>query len=155
MTQKHGELVSYVDRRPDKSEETSATVTHGAVQHVVPERTVFTDPGTGLKKFCCTWPGCGHVFTRKQHLEDHVNLHRRIKPYPCQDPECSYRGTSKNNVRRHMKTSHPGLQSAWSLTTHDHSCWLTPYVWRSANLYNKLVSIIKTHALWEESLVKI
>lgn len=68
----------------------------------------------------CHYPGCDKVFSRVSHLNDHLNIHNRKKPYQCNS--CSFRCANLSNIHRHhllmhfakIKKSHGETQSVTS-----------------------------------------
>ena len=52
-------------------------------------------------------PICSKIFTRKETLSYHLNVHSGAKPYKCFYCEAAYQ--NKSNRCNHMKKSHPDL----------------------------------------------
>src|SRR5579863_8068378 len=50
----------------------------------------------------CRWPGCEHKFKRKQELERHTLTHHLPPLICCPHPSCSWRGTLKHELKKHM-----------------------------------------------------
>ncbi|XP_052251464.1 uncharacterized protein LOC127858385 isoform X5 [Dreissena polymorpha] len=54
----------------------------------------------GGTKFQCPW--CGKTFTRRLHLDNHVNSHTGNRPYKCD--MCNKRFTQKSHLTTHKVT---------------------------------------------------
>ena len=57
------------------------------------------------KRYVCTEDLCGKGFSFKDKYEEHVRIHRKIKPYKCRiDPgSCSFAAVSAGNRNKHEK----------------------------------------------------
>ncbi|ESK87229.1 zinc finger protein 133 [Moniliophthora roreri MCA 2997] len=58
-------------------------------------------PESSSKRYFCTVPGCGKGYTQRHNLNYHLNSHKGLKPYVCQ--ECEKGFGSKSDLRRHRK----------------------------------------------------
>uniref|UniRef100_A0AAV1TVV7 C2H2-type domain-containing protein n=1 Tax=Peronospora matthiolae TaxID=2874970 RepID=A0AAV1TVV7_9STRA len=67
-----------------------------------------------LRKFLCTYPGCGKSFKDSTRLRDHTVVHFRVQtgeqPYVCRVPGCSKRYSSCAALPSH-RSSHASEQS--------------------------------------------
>lgn len=55
-----------------------------------------------VKKYVCTWDGCGKRFERQNALDTHMNIHTDSKPFQC--PVCGKVFNVRSNMRRHLLT---------------------------------------------------
>ncbi|GAA5888654.1 hypothetical protein JCM6882_009035 [Rhodosporidiobolus microsporus] len=58
--------------------------------------------GGRLKKFMCTWPGCGKCYTRPARLEEHQRVHTGERPFACD--QCSSTFARDSHLKAHMRT---------------------------------------------------
>ncbi|ROW11028.1 hypothetical protein VMCG_01071 [Cytospora schulzeri] len=57
---------------------------------------------TGHKPHVCDWPDCGHRFSAKQALSQHMLIHRDEKPLEC--PKCGMLFRQKSALTMHIRT---------------------------------------------------
>ncbi|XP_054163342.1 zinc finger protein 708-like [Oppia nitens] len=55
------------------------------------------------RPFVCDWPDCDKRFINKEILNDHKNMHLKIKRHACQWPGCTFRCTLRCNLYKHKK----------------------------------------------------
>ncbi|KAK3588686.1 hypothetical protein CHS0354_028896 [Potamilus streckersoni] len=66
------------------------------------EHAMFHTPNnSGTRQFKCSEDGCGKVFTRRNHLLDHLNMHLQVKPFQCAG--CNKSFFTRYSLRRHQK----------------------------------------------------
>jgi hypothetical protein len=58
--------------------------------------------GRNLRHKCC-WVGCDFKTEKKLILKDHMNIHKNIRPYVCQEPNCGKRYFSSKSLGSHRK----------------------------------------------------
>ena len=74
---------------------------------VVDEPSTRDDCGSQLTETSTECPECGKKFYRENQFEEHVNgIHKKIKPYVCQEPECHFRNAYQTNLIVHSRRSH-------------------------------------------------
>lgn len=67
------------------------------------------NPAPGPMKFVCHVEGCGKVYSRQQHLDDHLNTHSNTRPYTCDMCDKAYMRNSHLDTHR-KKHFPPELQ---------------------------------------------
>ncbi|GAA5983908.1 hypothetical protein JCM11641_006418 [Rhodosporidiobolus odoratus] len=58
--------------------------------------------GGRLKKYMCTWPGCGKCYTRPARLEEHQRAHTGERPFEC--PSCDATFARDSHLKAHART---------------------------------------------------
>ncbi|GAA5970731.1 hypothetical protein JCM21900_003293 [Sporobolomyces salmonicolor] len=58
--------------------------------------------GGRIKKFMCTWLGCGKCYTRPTRLEEHQRVHTRERPFACS--ECPSTFARNSHLKAHLRT---------------------------------------------------
>ena len=58
------------------------------------------------ERFKCDF--CGKIFAKKVRLEDHMNVHKGIKPHLC--PYCNQGFACRANKCAHVKAAHKGIK---------------------------------------------
>ncbi|KAJ3836568.1 hypothetical protein F5878DRAFT_643441 [Lentinula raphanica] len=78
----------------------------------------ITCPAKGKKpiRFVCLVPNCGADFTTKQNFTYHLNAHRRVKPFKCED--CKSQFPSRNNLKRHGRSCKGGQNTSEETRTY-------------------------------------
>lgn len=63
--------------------------------------------GGRLKRFMCSYPGCGKCYTRPIRLEEHQRSHTGERPYKCPDCDATFQRDShlKAHARSHLSDS--------------------------------------------------
>ncbi|CAG8472978.1 10600_t:CDS:2 [Acaulospora morrowiae] len=65
-----------------------------------------TKPGT--KSFECSYPECGRVFKRSEHLKRHIrSIHTLERPFHCPHPHCTKRFSRSDNLSQHVRVHRP------------------------------------------------
>ena len=57
-------------------------------------------------QFICEFDGCGKTFSCRNHLNNHLNMHRGILPYRCTWPACRFSSNRSETVVRHVRMVH-------------------------------------------------
>ena len=80
--------------------------------HQRPPLTTNTGPPYRVVKFPCPFAGCTKSFDRKLHLQEHLFVHKNIKPYKCPVPRCNYDCRHKVSIKNHLKLQHATIAAA-------------------------------------------
>ncbi|GAA5832328.1 hypothetical protein JCM11251_006411 [Rhodosporidiobolus azoricus] len=96
---------SLVFGRPPAASTTSSSTAINADPNL--PRSVVLDNATEtsggrLKKFMCTWPGCGKCYTRPARLEEHQRVHTGERPFAC--TQCTSTFARDSHLKAHMRT---------------------------------------------------
>jgi uncharacterized Zn-finger protein len=59
-----------------------------------------------IKKFQCTHPDCGKIFTRLQNLNSHLSVHSGERPFICKYDGCQGKFRRKQDLFRHTRSIH-------------------------------------------------
>ena len=57
-------------------------------------------------RYECPYHLCKARLISETALNDHINRHNGVKPYPCPHEWCDYRGTIKRDIRKHIQSIH-------------------------------------------------
>ncbi|KAI0218017.1 hypothetical protein L0F63_007056 [Massospora cicadina] len=81
---------------------------------------VYLNESCTAKQFQCTYPGCGKLFKRTEHLKRHLNtVHTDFKPFVCRHPQCHKRFSRSDNLSQHLRTHRPKpIKSHTGSTSH-------------------------------------
>ena len=80
----------------------------------------------------CTVEGCGKAFADKNHYDDHMNSHNKVKLHMC--PTCNTAYYYRNNLNRHMKTNCANKEA--SMKPESYMCDLCSKVFICRNTFN-------------------
>lgn len=62
----------------------------------------FSERKTVIKRFICSYPGCGKMFGRNEEKTRHEKIHSGLRPYACD--LCTKRFGRKDHLTQHMRT---------------------------------------------------
>lgn len=67
----------------------------------------YTQLHTGVKPFCCSFPGCNHSYFQSSHLVQHEKTHQNDKSlFVCSMTDCGFSTKSVDEFKDHMKQMH-------------------------------------------------
>ncbi|KAJ1937396.1 transcriptional repressor [Linderina pennispora] len=72
-----------------------------------------------VRKYKCSYPGCGKAFTTSGHLSRHHRIHTGEKNFVCLHPSCNSRFSRQDNMMQHYRT-HLSPGSRRPRSTHAH-----------------------------------